>query len=418
MKLVVVGINHKDTPLEIREKGAFIKRTVKEGIASLLEEACIEEVIILSTCNRSEIYVATRDDEAADQALRNFYIEVKSGDLENYLFCEKGREAILHLYRVVTGLDSMILGEDQILGQVKDALELSQSVHGCGKYLTKAFREAVTFAKKVKTVYKISETPLSLSSTAVKHVKRSYEDYADKKVLIIGSGKMGLLALRYMAAEGFNSVYMTNRTYHPGDEYRDIYEGVNMIRYEDRYEAIGDIDVIISATASPHVVLKRELMPERKKPLMVIDLALPRDIEEAISEMDQVELLTIDNFKDIIDEKMHYRERVAEKIALEIEEEIDGLMVWITKSKVDNMVAHFNQVSGQLADETIEILNKRYQFEGKDKEFLEKIVHSKFREMVMPSIRQLKTLDSEDDILRFEKTLAFLFSGGNAEAAQ
>ncbi|MFR2405987.1 MAG: glutamyl-tRNA reductase, partial [Eubacterium callanderi] len=178
MKLVVVGINHKDTPLEIREKGAFIKRTVKEGIASLLEEACIEEVIILSTCNRSEIYVATRDVEAADQALRNFYIEEKSGDLENYLFCEKGREAILHLYRVVTGLDSMILGEDQILGQVKDALELSQSVHGCGKYLTKAFREAVTFAKKVKTVYKISETPLSLSSTAVKHVKRSYEDYA------------------------------------------------------------------------------------------------------------------------------------------------------------------------------------------------------------------------------------------------
>ena len=122
--------------------------------------------------------------------------------------------------------------------------------------------------------------------------------------------------------------------------------------------------------------------------------------------------------EDIIDEKMHYRERVAEKIALEIEEEIDGLMVWITKSKVDNMVAHFNQVSGQLADETIEILNKRYQFEGKDKEFLEKIVHSKFREMVMPSIKQLKTLDSEDDILRFEKTLAFLFSGGNAEAAQ
>ncbi|WP_195268245.1 glutamyl-tRNA reductase [Eubacterium sp. 1001713B170207_170306_E7] len=418
MKLVVVGINHKDTPLEIREKGAFIKRTVKEGIAGLLEEACIEEVIILSTCNRSEIYVATRDVEAAGQVLKSFYTEEKSRELENYLFCEKGRDAILHLYRVVTGLDSMILGEDQILGQVKDALELSQSVHGCGKYLTKAFREAVTFAKKVKTVYKISETPLSLSSTAVKHVKRTYEDYADKKVLIIGSGKMGLLALRYMAAEGFNNVYMTNRTYHPGDEYRDIYEGVNMIRYEDRYEAIGEIDVIISATASPHVVLKRELMPARQKPLMAIDLALPRDIDEGISEMEAVELLTIDNFKDIIDEKMHYREKVAEKIALEIEEEIDGLMVWITKSKVDNMVGHFNQVSGQLADETIEILNKRYQFEGKDKEFLEKIVHSKFREMVMPSIKQLKTLDSEDDILRFEKTLAFLFSGGNAEAPQ
>lgn len=418
MKLVVVGINHKDTPLEIREKGAFIKRTLKEGIAALLEKDAIDEVIILSTCNRSEIYVATHQVDVAEKNLKDFYLTQKSQELGDYLFVEKGRSAILHLYRVVTGLDSMILGEDQILGQAKDALELSQSVKGCGKYLTKAFREAVTFAKKVKTLYKISETPLSLSSTAVKHIKRTYEDYARKKVLIIGSGKMGLLALRYMAAEGFEHVYMTNRTYHPGDTYQDIYDGVNVIHYEERYTALNQMDVIISATASPHLVLKRDLMPERQKSLMVIDLALPRDIEQAVGEMEKVELLTIDNFKDIIDEKMHYREKVAEKIAREIEEEIDGLMVWITKSKVDNMVAHFNAVSNTLADETIEILDKRYQFEGKDKEFLEKIIHSKFREMVMPSIKQLKNLEDESDILRFEKTLAYLFSGRALETAK
>ncbi|MEG2715955.1 MAG: glutamyl-tRNA reductase [Eubacterium sp.] len=417
MKVVVVGINHKDTPLEIREKGAFIKRTIKEGIIRLKKFDCISEAIIVSTCNRSEIYVATQKVEEAAKILCDFYRD-KAPELKDYLFCEKGRDAILHLYRVVTGLDSMILGEDQILGQVKDAMELSQSIQGCGKYLSKAFREAVTFAKKVKTVYKISETPLSLSSTAVKHVKRTYLDYADKKVLIVGSGKMGLLALRYMAAEGFNHVYMTNRTYHPGDEYQDIYTGVNMVHYEERYDFVKEMDVIISATASPHLVLKKELMPEREKPLMIIDLALPRDVEQEIAEMDQIELLTIDNFKNIIDEKMHYREKVAQKIAIEIEEEIDGLMVWITKSKVDNMVAHFNQRSSQLADETVEILNKRYQFEGKDEEYLGKIVHSKFREMVMPSIKQLKTLDDENDILRFEKTLAFLFSAQEMENAQ
>ncbi|MEG0378682.1 MAG: glutamyl-tRNA reductase, partial [Eubacterium sp.] len=325
MKVVVVGINHKDTPLEIREKGAFIKRTIREGLDQLREADCISEAIILSTCNRSEIYVATKKTEEAEEVLRCFYTEGKSRALADYLFCHKGREAILHLYRVVTGLDSMILGEDQILGQVKDALELSQAINGCGKYLTKTFREAVTFAKKVKTVYKISETPLSLSSTAVKHVKRTYTDYVDKKVLIVGSGKMGLLALRYMAAEGFNHVYMTNRTYHPGDEYCHIYTGVNVVHYEERYEFIKDMDVIISATSSPHLVLKRELMPEREKPLMAIDLALPRDIEQSIDEMDQVELLTIDNFKNIIDEKMQYREKVAQKISQEIEDEIDGL---------------------------------------------------------------------------------------------
>lgn len=412
MKIVVVGINHKNTPLNIREKGSFMTRTLKEGIEALKQEESIAEVLILSTCNRSEIYAATRNPEAALAALKDYYLKAKSLELEDYLFSYREREAMLHLYRVVTGLDSMILGEDQILGQVKDALEKAQSVGGAGKYLTKIFREAVTFAKKVKTVYKISETPVSLSSTAVKHIKRTYANYADKRVLIIGSGKMGILALRYMAAEGFHSVYMTNRTYHPGDEYRGIYKGVNVLQYDDRYTAIEEMDVVISATASPHVVLKEELMAQRKKPLMIIDMALPRDVEPAIGEMPDVALITVDDFKHIIDEKMHYREQIAAKIEGEIDSEIDGLMVWITKSKVDNMVAHFNNHAGELADETIEILNGRLKLTDKEEEFLSKIVRSKFREMVMPSIRQLKTLDNEDDILRFEKTIAFLTQEG------
>jgi glutamyl-tRNA reductase len=409
MKIVVVGVNYKDTPLNIREKGAFITRTLREGIEELMGAEAIEEVVILSTCNRSEIFAATEDPEAAVAVLRDFYTTTRSEALGDYLFDCTDREAILHLYRVVTGLDSMILGEDQILGQAKDALEKAQTFGGAGKYLTKAFREAVTFAKKVKTVYKISETPVSLSSTAVKHIKRTYpDDFSQKNILIIGSGKMGILALRYMAAEGFERVYMTNRTYHPGDEYRTIYKGVNIVEYKDRYAAIDDMDVIISATASPHTVLRRGELHDRAKPLMIIDMALPRDVEEAVGEMAEVSLLTVDDFQNLIDEKRHYREQVAKKIAREIDEEIDGLMVWITKSRVDGMVANFNDQANRLADETIEILNDRYGFTGKDEKFLRKIVHSKFREMVMPPIHQLKTLEDEDDILRFEKTIAFL----------
>ncbi|MBC3795951.1 glutamyl-tRNA reductase [Acetobacterium tundrae] len=412
MKLVVVGINHKDTPLEIREKGSFIHRTLNEGIRTLLNENDIAEVIILSTCNRSEIYVATRNVDAAGEILKGFYLSEKSDQLEPYLFIKKERAAMVHLYEVVTGLDSMILGEDQILGQVKDALEKSQAIKGCGKYLTKMFREAITFSKKVKTVYKISETPLSLSSTAIKHIKRQYpENYGDKKILIIGSGKMGELALRYMKAEGFQNPYMTNRTFHNMDKCEAIHENVKMIHYENRYQVIPEMDVIISATASPHVILKAAEMPRLNKPLIVIDLALPRDVEEAVGNIPGTELLTIDDFKEIIDETMVYRMKVAEKIAGEIQEEIDGLILWVTHAKVDNMVQDLNETSRKLAEETIENLCGRLSLTEKEETYLAKIVRSKFREMVMPPIKQLKSLDTEEEIIRMEKTVAYLFSG-------
>ncbi|MBC3886838.1 glutamyl-tRNA reductase [Acetobacterium paludosum] len=412
MKLVVVGINHKDTPLEIREKGSFIHRTLNEGIRTLLNENDIAEVIILSTCNRSEIYVATRNVDAAGEILKGFYLSEKSDQLEPYLFVKKERAAMVHLYEVVTGLDSMILGEDQILGQVKDALEKSQAIKGCGKYLTKMFREAITFSKKVKTVYKISETPLSLSSTAIKHIKRQYpEDYGDKKILIIGSGKMGELALRYMKAEGFQNPYMTNRTFHNMDKCEAIHENVKMIHYENRYQVIPEMDVIISATASPHVILKAAEMPQLDKPLIVIDLALPRDVDEAVGNIPGAELLTIDDFKEIIDETMVYRMKVAEKIAAEIQEEIDGLILWVTHAKVDNMVQDLNETSRKLAEETIENLCGRLSLTEKEETYLAKIVRSKFREMVMPPIKQLKSLNTEEEIIRMEKTVAYLFSG-------
>ena len=412
MKLVVVGINHRDTPLAIREKGAFLNRALNEAIRTLLNEEAIAEVIILSTCNRSEIYVSTRNENAVVEILNQFYLREKSEALAPYLFEKKGREALVHLYEVVTGLDSMILGEDQILGQVKDALEKSQAIKGCGKYLTKMFREAITFTKKVKTEYKISETPLSLSSTAVKHIKRQYpQDYGNKKILIIGSGKMGVLALRYMKAEGFQNPYMTNRTFHNMDECEAIHENVQMVHYEKRYDIIPEMDVIITATASPHVILKAENMPKRVKPLTIIDLALPRDVEEGIGDVDDIELLTIDHFKDIMDEKMIYRQEIAKKIAIEIQEEIDGLLLWITHAKVDNMVGDLNEKSRHLAEETITNLCKHLELTKKEEEYLSKIVKSKFREMVMVPIKQLKSLDTEEEILGIEKTVTYLFSG-------
>lgn len=412
MEIVVVGMDHRWAPLEIREKVAFISRTIKEGIAALTAHSEVAETVILSTCNRSEIYVASEFAEKAVAILKDFYISMKTPEAETYLFAYRGIEAVRHLFRVVTGLDSMILGEDQILGQVKDALEKAQRYRGAGKFLTKAFREAITFSKKIKTVYKISETPLSLSSTAVKHIKRLFpKDYADKKVMIIGSGKMGKLALQYMDAEGFRRVYMTNRTYHPAPEYEKVYRGgggVTMVPYPERYDVMGEMDVVISATASPHRVIKQEDFPARTKPVVLIDLALPRDIDRALADDEQVTLMTIDDFNHIIDETKVYREHVAQRISAQVGDAVDALMRWIDKAKVDSTIGMLNQKAQGLADETIAILNKRYGFTGKDQIFLEKIVHSEFRKMVMPAVHTLKMTDDDAKIAQYREALTAL----------
>ncbi len=415
MKPVVVGVNHSNTPLEIREMGAFTTKQINQAVAKLKAYPEISEVIILSTCNRSEIYVTAADADVTrvEEILKHFYCAEKSEQLKPYLFSESDRDALEHLYHVVTGLNSMILGEDQILGQVKEALDKAQRAQGAGKYLTKTFREAITFTKKVKTVYKISEKPLSLSSTAVKYIKRHVADYANKNTLIIGSGKMGMLALRYMASEGFNRVFMTNRTYHSGDEYRHIYKGINVYRYEDRYNLINDMDVVISATASPHLVIDHDHMHPRKKPLLIIDLALPRDVDRRVGDMAEVQLITIDDFNNFIDEKTRERMVIAKKIEVEIDGEIDNLMEWIDKSKVDAMIGKFNRMAMTKAKETVNLLNERYAFEGKDKAYLEKIVKSKFRQMVMPAIHGLKSLEDKADVGHIEQVLNCIFEGND-----
>ncbi len=409
MNVVVVGINHVDTPLEVMEQATFTKRMAREALLILKGSEAIEEVVILSTCNRSEIYAFSHAPEEAANILEHFYTEVKSKALAPYLFRYINRKALQHLYQVVTGLDSMILGEDQILGQVKNALEVSQLQGTCGKYGAKIFREAITFSKKVRTEYKISETSLSLGSTAVKYLKKTHPYYADEKVLIIGTGEMGTLTLRHLAAEGFGHIAMTNRTLHPTDGYQPLFEGLNVHPYTSRYDLIAEMDVVICATASPHSVLRLEEMRPRTKPLTIIDLALPRDVDPDIGDMDGVELIAIDDFNHLIDDALDYRKEIAAKIAEIIDRELDELIDWISKSKVDHLVRFFNQSACTLAEETIQALNERFAFEGKDRSYLEKVVKAKFRQMVMPSIRNLKALESDEAIGDVEKAMGLLF---------
>ena len=407
MQLAVAGISHNKAPQDVREKASFTKRRAVEGMNTLLGETQIEEAMILSTCNRSEIYAISEEPGEAAEILSDFYVR-QAPELADYLYWKTGDEAVRHLFRVASGFDSMILGEDQILGQTQQALALSASAGASGKYLNKIVREAVTYAKKTKAKYSVSESPRSLSATAVKQIMRMVPDYADKRVLIIGSGKMGLLALRYMAEEGFTDVTMTNRTYHPGDEYQTIYRSLNVIPYDDRYDFVKDTDIVISATASPHLVLKRSLMPRRRKPLLIADLGMPRDVDTELADDEEITLLSIDDFTQLFDESDRRLKEVARLAEKEIREEAEAVESWIAKTRTDGLTGRLMNQAREHADETIEILNSRYQFTGRDREFLEKIVHSQFRQMVMPAVLGLRTIDDTEQIGTIEDAAAIL----------
>jgi glutamyl-tRNA reductase len=408
MKLTVVGVNHKDTPVMMREKASFTTRGVRE-VEEYLMLHDIPEVLVLSTCNRSEIYVISSDTDLAEKKVKDFYIHKKALELSDYLFVKKDREAIQHLYRVVTGLNSLILGEDQILGQVKEALARAQENGSAKKFMSKIFREAITFAKEVKTTYKISENPLSLSSVAVKYITQQIEDIHSKNILVIGTGKMGLLALKYIEEAGFSNTYITNRSRHRVVKVADGYPFAEIVNFEDRYKILEKVDVVISATASPHVILKAEEIIDIKNPVMMVDIAMPRDIEDSIGKIDGINLHTIDDLNNVIDESKAYRLKIAGKIENEIESQIEEILLWIKKAKVDPMIECFNLISRSAADEAIEQIAYKLKLEGKEKKYVEKVIHSKMRQVVINPIKQLKQLEDAQEIANFEKTVSYLF---------
>ncbi|MBC7959003.1 MAG: glutamyl-tRNA reductase, partial [Vallitaleaceae bacterium] len=213
MYIGVVGISHKQAPVKTRNAVAFTQSKKIEAMNFLLEGSCVEEVVILSTCNRSEIYFATNNLSYSMVQVKTFYLNYFGvPQLDSHVFTKSNEEAIQYLLTVTSGLDSIVLGEDQILGQVKEDHDLARQMGCSKKMLNKIFRDAITFAKKMKTTYKISENPLSISSVAIKLLEDVCPEFTEAKVLLIGAGTVGMLCLKYLQDAGLTRLFMCNRT--------------------------------------------------------------------------------------------------------------------------------------------------------------------------------------------------------------
>lgn len=308
MSIQLISISHKIAPLAIREMFAFSAEQQAHIRKAMTEETFIDECIVLSTCNRTEVYTYT----SPEHSVREIYgvmqkvllSEAKAEETENindYILFYHGKKAIHHLFQVTTGLDSMVMGEDQILGQVKLAHEAAMLEKTCGVYLNTLFRYAVTASKKVKTDTSLSKTSVSTGTLALKIAEDELEGgLHDKKVLVIGaSGKIGGIVLKNLISLNYAELFATTRnmgTFEGGCHKQDAYM---LIPYQDRYEMLDDMDVIVSATSSPHYTLTADKVAKslkKDKKRVFIDLAVPMDIDEKIGQLPGVVTYNIDDF--------------------------------------------------------------------------------------------------------------------------
>ncbi len=409
MNFAVVGVNHNDTPINIRECVSFTDTQKIESINFLLDNG-IQEVVILSTCNRSEIYIYSKNILDKVEVVKDFYEDFFNvEDIKKYLFCEVGEEAISHIFNVSSGLDSIVLGEDQILGQVKDAHEFSRQLGASKKVLNKLFREAITVAKDIKTTTKISQQPLSISYIAIKSLKDKVCSLEGKNALVIGIGKMSKLAMKHLEEEKLNSIYVTNRSYEKLKDIQDEYKNLIPIKYEDRYNVMNEVDVVISATASPHTVIKKESMPTLDKKIIMMDIALPRDIDKNLNELDKVEVYDIDDLKKISNENDKKRRELACVGELIIKEKIEEFKEWLETIKIDPTIQSLNDKCSDIREDTLDYIYRKLDLNCREKKIVDKMLTSALKRLIREPIINLKQIKDSGKQEEYIKIVEELF---------
>ena len=339
MGISLIGISHHNTPLAVRELFAFPAEKQQELMKEMIARDIAEECVIISTCNRTEVYIYTACPGGNFTELQDLVLEFAGAqDVENigdYIRFYNGSKAVRHLFHVASGLESMVMGEDQILGQVKRAHDQARETGTCGVYLNTLFRYAVTAAKKVKTETDLSRTSVSTATMAIKAAEQGLGTLHGKKVMIIGaSGKIGSTVLKNLQCIDGAEVYITSRNMGQAGEDHHHKITYRVMEYEKRYELVNEMDAIISATSSPHYTLTYGKMAEKlvtEKPRVLVDLAVPIDIEAKVEKLPGIMRYDIDDFQELArtnNEKKQHEVVAADQILDEVQMDFERWMVF------------------------------------------------------------------------------------------
>jgi glutamyl-tRNA reductase len=364
-RFVVLGINHKFAPLEVRERLAYADRRIPAALKTIRERAGCEEAVLLSTCNRVEVYAFTDAQDGRERLLQGLAADhgIKPEYLEQYCYFHRGRDAIEHLLRVAGGLDSLVLGETQVLNQVKKAYLLAQSENATGKALNTLFHRAFSAAKRMHSETGISEGQLSVSSIAVRFVNRVFEELGSKTALLIGVGEVGELSLTYLREAGIGRVIVVSRTLENAKEAAARFQG-DAVPFELLQDYLPAADIVISQTAAEGRILeKKHFQLSQKKrgfgSVFVLDLAVPRDVAEDVGELEGVFLYNVDDLEQVVAEHAMERSRELEQCKAIIADETTHFLKGFQVHAVGPMITELRNKAEQIKDEELQrLLNK------------------------------------------------------------
>jgi len=400
MHTLVVGLNYKTAPVEIREKLSFIEAELPNAMAALKKEKSILEDVIVSTCNRTEIYAVVDQIHTGRYYIKSFlskWFDIPIEDFEKHLYIRENDESVEHLFRVASGIDSMVLGETQILGQVRKSFLDAQEIGTTGTIYNRLFKQAITFAKRAHNETTINENAVSVSYAAVELAKKIFGSLSHKHITILGAGKMGELAIENLYGSGVGRVTVVNRTFEKAEALAQKFKGEAKSIKELQCTLL-ETDILISSTGSTEYVIDYELMQfverlRKGKPLFLVDIAVPRDIDPRVEDLPNVFLYDIDDLQGIVEANLAERKQAAKQIQEMIGQEVVEFKDWVATLGVVPVISALRKKANTIQLETMKsIENKMPNLTERERKILSKHTKSIINQLLKEPILQAKEI--------------------------
>lgn len=407
MTFIAIGLNHKTAPVQIREKFSFAPDKLMHALLDCKAQPGIQEVAILSTCNRTEIYCYKESDEHATLIE---WLQSSQGLVQEnivpYLYIYKAQQAVAHMLRVASGLDSMVLGEPQILGQMKTAFNQAKQAGTIGRMLHKLFEQTFNCAKQVRTDTAIGASPVSVAFASVTLAKRLFADFSQHSALLIGAGETIELVALHLKEVGIRQIIIANRTYEKAHKLAKSVDGY-AIELEEISNHLPEADIVISSTASPQPLVTKNMVEKvvhirKHRPIFMVDIAVPRDIEASVGTLEDIYLYTVDDLQDIIEEGLKSRQEAAEMAEDIIETQTMHFMNWLKSLHAVKTLCCFRGQAEKMRDQAVQNALRQLDTGRPAKEVVQELAHQLTNKILhQPSI-QIKqaSMDNREDVVQ------------------